>query len=66
MTSLGDGVEDTPRSVATTERSSVSAPLDPDALSLQGKEYHKCRNGDSTGEGRGSYAEREQAVCKVR
>jgi len=66
MTSLGDGMEDTPRSVATTERSSVSAPLDSDPLSLQSKEYHKCRNGDSTGEGGGGDAERKQVVCKVR
>ena len=66
MISLGDGVEDTPRSVAAAERLSVSAPLDRYALSLQGKEYHKCRNSNSTGEGGGGDAERKQAVCKVR
>jgi len=62
VTSFGDGVERTPRSVATAERTSVSAPIDMDTLSLQGKEYHKCGNGDSTRERRCSDAERKRAV----
>ena len=59
MTPFGDRVEDTPRSVATVERSSVSAPGDSDPLSLQGEEYHEGGNGDTTRERRGSNAERE-------
>lgn len=45
VTSLGDGAEDTPRPVATLERSSVPAPLiNPGTLSLE--EYHMSGDGD--------------------
>jgi len=57
VSSFGGGVEDTPRSVATVERSSVSTPVDPDVLQLQGEEHHKGGYGDSTGERGGSDAE---------
>ena len=50
VTSFGDGVEDAPRSVTTVEWPSVSAPLDPDLLVLQGEEHHESRNGNSTSE----------------
>lgn len=66
MASFGDGVEGTPGSVATVERSSISAPVDLDTLLLQGEEYYKSGKGDSTRECGGSNAERKRAVSKVR
>ena len=63
--SCGDRVEDTPSSVATLERPSVSVPVDLDTLQLQGEEHHKGRNSDSTRECAGSDAERKQTVSKV-
>ena len=65
VSSFGNGVEDAPSSIATAERSSVSAPLDLDALLLQRKEYHKCGNGDGTRERGSRDAEREQEVRRT-
>ena len=48
MTSFGDRMKDTPRPVATVKRSSVPAPVNLDALSLQEEEYHEGRNSDTT------------------
>ena len=65
MAFFWDGVEDTPRSVTTRERSSVPAPVDLDPLLLQGEEYHKGANGDGTRErGRGD-TEGERAVIAL-
>ena len=63
--SWGDRVEDTPTSVATFERLSVSAPVDLNTMLLHGKEYHKGGKGDSTRECGSSDAERKQTVSKV-
>lgn len=59
MTSLGDGVKNTPRSIATVEWSSVSNPVDLDIMLLQGEEYHEGRNGDSASERGGGDAGKE-------
>ena len=62
VTSCGDRVEDTPGSVTTRERPSVSTPIDRDPLLLQGEEYYESGNGDGTRErGRGD-AKSERAV----
>ena len=61
-----DRVEDTPSSVTTLERESVSPPVDFGTLPLHGKEHHKGGNGDSTRECGGSGADRRQTVKKVK
>ena len=66
VTHFGNGVESTPSSVATTKRPSVSAPFDHDTLSLQGKEYYECGNGNSTRKRGCSDAERKRTVGKVK
>ena len=64
--SFGDGVEDArPISVATLERSSVSAPDDVDTLLLQGEEHHNGGNDDGGRECSASGAERKQTVRGV-
>jgi len=65
MSSCGDGVQGTPRSVATVERSTVSTPIDLETLLLQGEEHHKSGNRDSAGERRSSDAETKRAISKV-
>ena len=65
VSSWGDREEDTPSSVASLERPSVSAPVDLDILQLQCQEYHKGGDGDSARECGGSDAERKQTVKKV-
>ena len=52
-------MEDAPSSVATRERSGVSAPIDLNPLLLQGKEYHESGDGDGTRERRGGDAKSE-------
>jgi len=66
VTSFGDGVEDTPRSVTTVKWQSIPAPVDLDTLQLQGEEHHKGGNRDSTGERGGSDAETERVVRRAR
>ena len=55
-------MEDAPSSVATRERSGVSAPIDLNPLLLQGKEYHESGDGDGTRERRGGDAKSERAI----
>ena len=65
VSSRGDRVEDTPSSVASLERQSVSPPVDFDTLLLHGKEHHNGGNGDTTRERGGSSADRRQTVKEV-
>ena len=65
VSSCGDRVEDTPSSVASLERQSVSPPVNFDTSLLHGKEHHKGGNGGSTRECGGSDADRRQTVKKV-
>ena len=65
VASFGDGVEDTPRSVTTVEWPSVSDPVDPDTLLLQGEEYHEGGYDNTTGKCGGSDTDTE-AVRKAK